>query len=287
MLFSLVLAVASKEVELWQTFDDFAPRLLQDEMDEDMMVGDDEQEQDGFEGEMDGEDQNEIGEEEEEAMNPLVVAAPVVLVGGALAAYFLMNGGKKDENQQNELTMDNVTFDGLKEGKTEAVAAAGLATALVAGTAMMMGGGGSGTVPAAGFLANNALLLGGGATGLGALGYPTYKYFTRASEKELETEVSTLNGKLTTATEKLTAAKTKFGDDQTNELKKLKEEVAKLTKPEDKETKEAKEVKIKELEKFETALETATKEKNDAEQKHKDAQTILERRKKGGWAGLW
>lgn len=95
MLFSLVLAVASKEVELWQSFDDFAPRQLQEDMEE--LDGDE-----VVEGDEISDEDDEMSEGEEAGLNPLHVAVPVAGLAGLAGLYFMMNGGDSGENKGEE-----------------------------------------------------------------------------------------------------------------------------------------------------------------------------------------
>jgi len=200
MLFSLVLAVASKEVELWQTFDDFAPRRLMEDGEE--VEDHEEPEMDGDE-DLEGQDEmgdDLIGGEEEEGLNPLMIAVPAAAALG-IGAYFLMKGNEKEQGDKEGFNTDNITLKGLQDGETEAVAAAGLATALVAGTAMMMSGGT--TIPAtAGFLSTaggKAAVAGTGLLATSAAGhagglwhiFPGSKYFPFITQPETEPETPT------------------------------------------------------------------------------------------------
>jgi len=120
MLFSLVLAVASKEVELWQTFDDFAPRHLMDDAEE--------QENDGQEQEYDGEeDQLPMETEPTEGglaqyAVPALAVAGVAVLGGLYWKKQQNKEGGKDDGATAEKLIKN-----LKEGepKTVGLAAAG------------------------------------------------------------------------------------------------------------------------------------------------------------------
>jgi len=164
MLFSLVLAVASKEVELWQTFDDFAPRRLMEDGEE--VEDHEEPEMDGDE-DLEGQDEmgdDLIGGEEEEGLNPLMIAVPAA-AALAVGGYFLMNQGKQEKNEDKPL-MDRLTMEGLQ--KDSEVQAAAAATAAVTGLGLyaLLGGGGQ-TPVATGFLSSGA---GMAATGLGATG---------------------------------------------------------------------------------------------------------------------
>lgn len=121
MLFSLVLAVASKEVELWQTFDDFAPRHLMDDAEE--------QENDGQEQEYDGEEDQLPMEGTEPTEGGLAqYAVPALAVAGVAVAAGLY--WKKQQNKEGGKD-DGVTTEKLiknfKEGepKTVGLAAAG------------------------------------------------------------------------------------------------------------------------------------------------------------------
>jgi len=154
MLFSLVLAVASKEVELWQTFDDFAPRRLMEDGEE--VEDHEEPEMDGDE-DLEGQDEmgdDLIGGEEEEGLNPLMIAVPAA-AALAVGGYFLMNQGKQEKNEDKPL-MDRLTMEGLQ--KDSEVQAAAAATAAVTGLGLyaLLGGGGATGPVSTGFLASNA-----------------------------------------------------------------------------------------------------------------------------------
>jgi len=152
MLFSLVLAVASKEVELWQTFDDFAPRRLMDEgeemeaMEDPEMDGDEEEPLEG--DEMTGD----LAEEEEEGLNPLMIAVPAVAVAAAGALYF-MNKDKK-ENQEDKPFTERLTMEGLQKDSEVQVAAAAATAVTGLGLWALLGGGGATPPASAGFLAS-------------------------------------------------------------------------------------------------------------------------------------
>lgn len=154
MLFSLVLAVASKEVELWQTFDDFAPRRLMDEGEE--MEAMEDPEMDGDEEEpLEGDEMNgDLAEEEEEGLNPLMIAVPAA-AALAVGGYFLMNQGKK-ENQEDKPFTERLTMEGLQKDSEVQVAAAAATAVTGLGLYALLGGGGATGPVSTGFLASNA-----------------------------------------------------------------------------------------------------------------------------------
>jgi len=174
MLFSLVLAVASKEVELWQTFDDFAPRRLMEDGEE---VEDLEEPEMGDEENLEGEDDmgGDLTEEEEEGLNPLMIAVPAA-AAVAVGAYFFMNQGQK-EKQEDKPLMDRLTVDGLKNDSEVQIAAG--ATAAVAGLGLYALLGGAPTAPAtAGFLSTGLGMGLAGATGIGSVGVLGHRAYT-------------------------------------------------------------------------------------------------------------
>jgi len=167
MLFSLVLAVASKEVELWQTFDDFAPRRLMDEGEE--MEAMEDPETDGDEEEpLEGDDMGgDLTEEEEEGLNPLMIAVPAA-AALAVGGYFLMNQGKNEKQEDKPFT-ERLTMEGLQKD-SEVQAAAGL-TAVATGLGLyaLLGSGGPTAPVSTGFLASTAGLATAGIGGAGFL----------------------------------------------------------------------------------------------------------------------
>lgn len=218
MLFSLVLAVASEEVELWQAFDDFAPRHLQD------VIGEDEELQGG---QLSYEDDNDnipkaIAAGEEEGMGPLLgKVVPVVAFVGVLAvgAFAYKKYNKvKEQAKEKESIINKLTFENLKKGETEALAvtvAAGLAlvTAVIY-RAKFMGllfGAAEKTLEEEGlsgltkFITKTNALYGAGALGgIGAIGtvayrgyyrMPLWPFFGGKTIQQLEEDVSTLGTK--------------------------------------------------------------------------------------------
>jgi hypothetical protein len=173
MLFSLVLAVASKEVELWQAFDDFSPRrLMEDEVDDSPEDMEGEEQNDDEEGEEILE--NGEGEEDEMALAQFAIPAAlgVVAVGGGL--YFLLNKKDKNEGKNDDaLTFENFA-DKLQDGDQQALAAAAAATlAVVGGGYTLMSSGSTGPITnTSGFLTGTNAALGlGTATAVGAGGW--------------------------------------------------------------------------------------------------------------------
>lgn len=128
MLFSLVLAVASKEVELWQSFDDFAPRQLQEDMEE--LEGDE-----VVEGDEISDEDGEMSEGEEAGLNPLHVALPVAGLAGMAGLYFMMNGGDSGENKGEEGFDKQIAefTEKLQSGDPTAVSVVGAASLAVIG----------------------------------------------------------------------------------------------------------------------------------------------------------
>jgi len=139
MLFSLVLSVASKEVELWQAFDDFAPRRLMDAV---------EQFEEGDETDLDdegGELMNGEDDVEEGGMGALKFALPVAGLAAAGGLYFFMNQGGKEEAREEE-GKDTDLLKQLQDPKTQMAAAA---TALATGYglySMLSSGSSSGSI---------------------------------------------------------------------------------------------------------------------------------------------
>lgn len=177
MLFSLVLAVASKEIELWQTFDDFAPRRLMEDGEE---VEDLEEPEMGDEENLEGEDDmgGDLTEEEEEGLNPLMIAVPAA-AAVAVGAYFFMNQGQK-EKQEDKPLMDRLTVDGLKNDSEVQIAAG--ATAAVAGLGLYALLGGAPTAPVStGFMASTGAMATAGAGALGVVGTLGHKYIHPAN----------------------------------------------------------------------------------------------------------
>lgn len=179
MLFSLVLAVASKEVELWQSFDDFAPRQLQEDMEE--LEGDE-----VVEGDEISDEDGEMSEGEEAGLNPLHIALPVAGVAGLAGLYFMMNGGDSGENKGEEgFDKQLAEFtEKLQSGDPTALGAVGAASlAVVGGLAYAL----TGSAPPPSTSGNKFIkplaggIIGTGIIGTGAIGYKR-GWFTSGGE---------------------------------------------------------------------------------------------------------
>lgn len=157
MLFSLVLLAASKEVELWQAFDEFAPAVLPRElqMSTEFDSEEDPESVEGDEGEkMEGDEAGEEGASDEIESDgndfPLVpvAAAGAAVVVGALVYNFAFKGGKDEPENENSL---EEFVENVKQGEPTAVAI--MATVTTVGSAlvykMVTSGGQSGQVQTA------------------------------------------------------------------------------------------------------------------------------------------
>jgi len=218
MLFSLVLSVASKEVELWQAFDDFAPRRLMDAV---------EQFEEGDETDLDdegGELMNGEDDVEEGGMGALKFALPVAGLAAAGGLYFFMNQGGKEEAREEE-GKDTDLLKQLQDPKTQMAAAA---TALATGYglySMLSSGSSSGSIAESTKFWTPKTIAGTGVATIGGMGLLStgfYQWKKSSLTQAVKNAETNLDAKI----------KDLPGDDQTkyNELSKKKWE--ELTKPE-------------------------------------------------------
>merc|ERR1719229_398731 len=117
-----------------------------------------------------GDEEGGLEEAEEEGINPVMIAVPAVAVLGAVAAYAFMGGKKDKKGEDNGFNADNISLDGFKEGKTEALGAAAIGATGLALIGYSLMSGGTAAPVASGFLATDTGKAVAAATGVALIG---------------------------------------------------------------------------------------------------------------------
>merc|ERR1719229_137382 len=122
-----------------------------------------------------GDEEGGLEEAEEEGINPVMIAVPAVAVLGAVAAYAFMGGKKDKKGEDNGFNADNISLDGFKEGKTEALGAAAIGATGLALIGYLLMSGGTAAPVASGFLATDTGKAVAAATGVLSVGGGIWK----------------------------------------------------------------------------------------------------------------
>merc|ERR1719229_961890 len=181
-----------------------------------------------------GDEEGGLEEAEEEGINPVMIAVPAVAVLGAVAAYAFMGGKKDKQGEDNGFNADNISLDGFKEGKTEALGAAAIGATGLALIGYSLMSGGTAAPVASGFLATDTAKAVAAATGVLSVGGGIWKREAIADwwngEKE-DKELTKLNKTVTelkseVATMKKTVMTTEEEGDWTKLKDKKKDELS-------------------------------------------------------------